>query len=240
MSTIDDIVAFAEQRRPGLRMDLVEADEDDIAELEKVAGHPLPARFREMLRIMGMIVEPLRLADAEFAIHALIARYNVLEPKHDRRYILLAIDKGEMYSDYYIDCIRGTAEDGPIVRFDYETAYPQAKTVYNSLYEMVWTSVFSDFAITSREHHHSGSVATERPAELLTTWRQLLSKLGLRPPLDESPFFCAVASESAAVLARWLPGEPWVTFSIGTETNGEMVRLRETLLDAVPAAARRR
>lgn len=232
MSTIADIVTFAENRKPSLRKNICPATENDIAEFTRLAGYPLPTRFLELLRILGMRKGLLHLADADFDIQALIARYDVNEPQHDKRYILLAIDSGELYLDYYIDCIRGTSEDGPIVRFDYEATNSPVWTEYASLMEMVHVSVFRDFVIKERAYHDENFIATDRPAELLTIWRNTLSNLGFRAPLAESPSLCAVERSDAAVMARVPPEASRVSFVIGADTKVEMLRLQELLRDA--------
>ncbi len=240
MPTIADVITFAEQRRPGLRKELVPATDAQIAELSRLAGHPLPDRFLETLRIMGMRVGPLRLADADFDVQALIARYDVNEPEHDRRFVLLAIDRGEMYLDYYLDCRGEGQEDGPVVRFDYEATHPSVQALYGSLHEMVHTSVFRDFAVNSREHHCDGLVVTDRPGELLSTWQDALSKLGFRAPLAGAPSLRTVERADAAVLARAWPGENHVSYAVGADLKAEMARLREVLLDTAQPAERGR
>lgn len=233
MSTINDVIDFAEARRPGIKRGLIPATEHDIARYAKLSGGPIPRRYEEMLRLMGMSCGELTLADAELDIQQLNARYFAFEPKHDKRYALVAIDRGEMYLDYYIDRAGGDAEDGPVVRFDYEVADPEIFVSYGSLYEWLYSGVFNDLAVKQRAFASEKVLSTDDPEQMLLKIRAALTRLGFVAPLDETPLLSAVNRVDASVIARQHPTDEFIALGVGADDRGEMIRIRELLIDAV-------
>ena len=233
MSTITEVVEFAESKRPGIKAGLIPATMQDVERYSVLSQGVIPQQYLEMLRLMGMSCGELEIAHAVFDIQQLNARYNVLAPQLDKRYALVAIDCGEMYLDYYIDRAEGDLYDAPVVRFDYEVDDPEIFAMYGSLYEWLYSVIFKRFALEQHKHIIEKVISTEKDQELLTTLCGSLASLGFVSPLDDTPLLCAACRSHASVIVRQHPTDEFVVLGIGADDQREMNEIHEVLMKEI-------
>lgn len=118
--TIAELIHYISEFDPSYPDSLQGAPAEQIHELERWVGRPLPAFYREFLVRMGMSTGGLQLDEGDFSIEAVLEYYRNEEwphPAHPAHYLFIAQDRGMNSMDVWLECAPPQGTEPWVVRF---------------------------------------------------------------------------------------------------------------------------
>src|SRR5262245_7666820 len=102
---------------PGLEQSWRGASAQDLSELERIAGRPLPECYRWFLARMGESMGPMRYPTVDFSARGVLQAYASGAIARDSRYLLIGFEREELTPlHYYYDLDRPGRGDALVVR----------------------------------------------------------------------------------------------------------------------------
>jgi hypothetical protein len=220
-----EMEAFLLRLVPGLDDEWEGATDIEIAQIERLAGQPLPRFYRWLLSRVGGDHGPLPSFFAAFAARNVISAYAAGEyATGGPLFFIGRIDDPMMPLDIFYDLARRTRDDAFVVtHFTGDDPSEDAETLRE------WTAwlALSSLRINACAQRVSGSFE-ESTGDVAVQLATALAGLGFTSPVPTGPY-CAVYERDDAALACKVEAEPdntdLLTFDLGGPDVTSMRRI---------------
>jgi hypothetical protein len=209
---------------PGLAGRWKGATPDEIAQLERIAGHPLPPFYRWFLSRMGQSMGPLSNSTLDFSAQRILACYaeGLVEP--DPRFLLIAYESDEMMPLHlFYDFSAPRRDDALVTKRDAQGGelYDMFETLREKL---AWGALFS-YRVSVMPQQCKGLLEGDDP-DFLSRLDPVMSGLGFTQPVPTGRICRLYERSDAAMLCDGVPRAAIgnrVTFTLGG-SNAEAIR----------------
>lgn len=237
LTNIDRLIEFVTRFDRQFPAEIRGASAEQIAELERWSGGPIPPSYREFLGRMGEDPSWLEIGQGDPAVAGILQHYRGRGSSYPG-YVLIAVADQDPYFNAYLE----VAENPPRV-----VAFPDgrdlAKTLEQfrsplagSLEDAVCSRVFLHHRLLLMPHQELRFVSAEAGA-VPESVRDTLARRGMESHWFSNDWTHAAESATAAIHAV-RPGTDTLTVRIGAESGAELNDLCEQLLRIVPGLRR--
>ncbi|WP_434416991.1 SMI1/KNR4 family protein [Nannocystis pusilla] len=179
------------------------APQEEIAEIEAIAGRPLPNFYRWFLRRMGRYMGALSFASIDFTAGRVIDTYRVEIKQPDPRYLLIGYQTDPMVPMHVWYDLERPARDDSLV-FDREIEGKLVQLGFETLRELLaWKAMFN-FKLPTLPSRCKGKLRADNTG-IGAQLARVLSDHGFEHPLSTGPFCGLFDRPDAAMICRASP-----------------------------------
>ncbi len=173
------------------------ASEREAAELERIAGRPLPAFYRWFLSRMGQSMGPMAYPTVDFSAPGVLSAYRAGQVEPHARFLLIGHEGDELMPlHYFYDLDAPARGDALVVRM--LTPRDECHEQFETFREMLaWGELWSQ-RVEGTPQHCRGQLLDAGGA-LQIQLGACLERLGFRSPIETGPF-CGLYERSDATL----------------------------------------
>lgn len=211
---------------PRLREQIVGSTPAEIAQLEDLAGRPLPPFYRWFLAHMGRCMGPLAYASIDFSLQKILACYRDGEIEPELPFLLIGYETNEhmpVHIYYFLD--EPARDDAVVVsRFAGDDC---CQKNYETFREMLAHSALCRLRIANSPQVCSGSFKTDG-ADVFTQLDSIMDQLGFQRPLSTGRFCGLYERGDAAMACRVTPRatpESLLFFQLGGQDSGTLRKI---------------
>ena len=171
------------------------ATPEQIAEMETIAGRPLPPFYRWFLSRMGQDNGRISQPFVDFNVGKVLEYYREGEVPRDGRLLLIGIDEddvGQAHPFYDLlmpvrdDCLVGNMEL-PEEGVDPDTLYPRPQS--ETFREMIASGAFFRWRVRKFAHQCTGMAAAEDGDPVAERLKQVMQQAGFTEPVTGGAYF---------------------------------------------------
>lgn len=182
---------------PGIERSWQGATSEEVAELEAIAGRPLPGFYQWFLARMGRDMGALSYASMDFTAARVIECYGDEIEEADPRYLLIGYQNDPMVPMHtWYDLDRPNREDALVLDREIEGALTQVN--FETFREMLAWKALLNFRIGALPHGCKGKFKSDGPDVRLRLQRAI-EILGFEEPIPTGPF-CGIFDRSDAAM----------------------------------------
>ena len=239
---LKEFISLVERYDPSYSRKIQGARTAEILQLEELAGHPLPSRYREFLALIGKSMGGLELEGVDFRIERITDFYQSGEWVPPAGYILFGMHEEDPYLDYYLECSNERTQDCPIVRFPSEGEFSKEKYFYPldpSLNDFLLSLAFSEkrmerfnlqrVFIPASSRKEQGPDIIKSSAALASTIDERAKKLGFERVAESSTVYRFYDQESAALYVRYEEASGSFGLTVGAQRKRDLERIGDIL-----------
>jgi hypothetical protein len=203
------------------------ASEDEIAQIERLAGHPLPGFYRWFLSQMGRSMGPFGYPSIDFSPSKVLSCYAEGLFLPDRQFLMIGYQEDEMMPLHlFYDFDHPARDDARVVTME-ELGGP-VYIQFETFREMVAWGVFLDLRVDKLPQVCRGLFVSDE-GDVLSQLHPIMGALGLKaPPLIPTGPCCAMYDgDAAAMVMHATPkDEPRIHgFFVGADNAGTIRRI---------------
>ncbi|WP_246356934.1 SMI1/KNR4 family protein [Pyxidicoccus fallax] len=221
-----ELEAFLLRIVPGLAEAWRGCTPEEIAQVELIAGRPLPSFYRWFLSRMGRSMGPLAYPTLDFSAQRVLACYADGLISTDPRFLLIAYETDEMMSEHlFYDFSASTREDALVTRRDAEGG--PLSDMFSTLREMLARGALFRFRVRKMPQQCDGMVRGNNP-DFLSHLDSAMSRLGFTKPISTGHRCRLYDRPDAAMICDGLPRggvENRLSFTLGGSSDGALRRI---------------
>jgi hypothetical protein len=203
------------------------ASEQEIKQLEQLAGRPLPAFYHWFLRNLGRDMGPFGYARVDCSVSTILACYQEGMFPPSTRYFLIGYSTDQAVPAHrFYDLDRSMRDDACVVEADDLDGSIEAK--FETFREMLAWRNFLEFRVMGWPYQCRG-LLKDRGADVLSQLEPLMAMRGLKSPIPNGTgSYCALLDGSqSSLVSRAIPDSPprRHTFTIGADEQGTLRRM---------------
>ncbi|MCP3142111.1 SMI1/KNR4 family protein [Pyxidicoccus xibeiensis] len=209
---------------PGLAEQWKGSTPDEISQLERIAGRPLPPFYRWFLSRMGQSMGPLSYSTLDFSVRRILDCYaeGMVEP--DPRFLLIAYESDEMMPLHLFYDFKAPARDDALVT-KRDALGGELYDMFETLREkLAWDALFS-YRVSDMPQQCGGLLEGDE-ADFLSHLDPVMSGLGFTQPVLTGSLCRLYERSDAAMLCDGVPRARVgnrVAFTLGG-SNAETLR----------------
>ena len=209
---------------PQLGPDWSGVGEEEIAQVEAVAGRPLPPFYRWFLSRFGRSMGPLTYRSLDFSCKGVLAAYADQRVEHDPRYLLIAYDHDPVYPSHAFYDLDSPARDDALVVagefLDEEELVPSFET----LREMIAWGALASHGVRKHPQRCAGMLRSSS-GDVMPQLDPVLRSFGLEPAVETGCYCGVYRGPSIDFISTSTPGkDPHLqAFDVGA-TNATKIR----------------
>lgn len=239
---LQEFITLVERYDPDYSRKIQGASPQEIHQLEKLVGQPLPESHREFLAQLGRDMGGLEIEGVDFHIERILKFYENGDWTPPASYILLAIQEDDPQMDYYLECTHPGARDCPVVRFPSAGAFSKEDyfdALDPSLNDFLLSLAFSEKCLEAFDHQRlltpstrSGKQKPEvigNPVEIVRVLDERAHRLGFERIAPSSVAYRFYESPEAALYARLDESGGLVGVTVAARKPREMERISDIL-----------
>ncbi|QRK12598.1 SMI1/KNR4 family protein [Archangium violaceum] len=211
---------------PGLSEQWKGATPDAIAQIERIAGRPLPSFYRWFLNRMGQSMGPLAYPTLDFSAQRVLSCYAKKLVVPEQRFLLIAYESDEvMPLHLFYDFTAPAREDALVTTRAAQEG--ELSDDFETLREMLAWGAFSLFRVEGMPQMCSGSLKGNDP-DFLSDLDLLMSSLGFTSPISTGPLCRLYERHDATMICRGTPRAGRGnrrTFNLGGRNAGTLRRI---------------
>jgi hypothetical protein len=191
---------------PGLAESWAGAGEREIAELQAIAGRPLPDFYLWFLARMGRSMGPMRYPTVDFTAQGVLSAYASRAIEPDGRFLLLGHERDELTPlHYFYDLDQPARGDALVVRM--LTPRDERHEQFETLREMLaWGELWAQ-RVEGAAQHCRGTLRASGGA-VYPVLAAALTRLGFTAPIETGSFCGLYERADATLVCSGTPGEP--------------------------------
>jgi hypothetical protein len=210
---------------PGLAEQWQGTTPDAIAEIERLAGRPLPLFYRWFLTRMGQSMGPLAYPRLDFSAQRVLTCYAEKLVTPHPRFLLIGHESDEMMPLHvFYDLDSPARADARVTKRHARGG--ELHEQFETLREMLAWGAFSRFRVDRMPQRCQGILTCDHP-DVLARIGPLMSNLGFRKPISTGPF-CGLyeRTDSVMVCSGTIRKEPdgIQAFTLGGSNAGTLRR----------------
>ncbi|WP_395805218.1 SMI1/KNR4 family protein [Archangium minus] len=211
---------------PGLAEQWQGSTPEEIAQIERIAGRPLPSFYRWFLSRMGRSMGPLAYPTLDFSAQTVLACYaDGLVTPHPR-FLLIAYESDEMMSQHlFYDFNASTREDALVTKRDAEGG--ELFDMFGTLREMLARDALFRFRVCKMPQQCEGAVKGNNP-DFLSRLDSVMSSLGFTKPISTGRRCRLYDRPDAAMICDGLPRsglDNRLNFTLGSGSAGTLRKI---------------
>lgn len=239
---LSQLLAFLADRAPDVHAGLRGAHPDDIEELAELCPRPLPATYREFLRVMGRASGSfIALPEADARPGTLWPHLRANRPSYpDDRYFKIGRDLGgerDIRSDWFLDLQQGDPDDPPLVTFEDEGELADFDAAQVHVVAPAWTAwlharAFLAYAVAARASVQQATFAAGAdPARRLARVAELCERLGATARLPARPGLHMLERRDLSLLLSLAPDAGALLVHVGADAGLTVQNVLEIVRD---------
>ena len=211
---------------PGLAEQWKGCTPDEIAQIERIAGHSLPSFYRWFLSRMGQSMGLLAYPTLDFSSQRVLTCYTEKLVEPDPRFLLIAYESDEMMPLHlFYDFNAPAREDALVTKRDAQGG--QLYDSFETLREMLaWGALFF-FRVGKMPQQCKGLLKGGHP-DFLSHLDPVMSNLGFTKPIPTGPLCRLYEKPDAAMICNGVPRaglDDRVSFTLGGSNAGSLRRI---------------
>lgn len=213
---------------PGLAEQWKGATPDAIAQIEKIAGRPLPSFYRWFLSRMGVSMGALAYPSLDFSAQRVLGCYakGWVEP-HPRLLMISHDSNGMMPMPHFYDLDAPARGDALVASKEEGADADDLYEHFETMREMLAWSALSRFRLDKAPQTCNGTFSGD-PPNLLALVEPVMSRLGFSQPIPTGPYCGLYERDDAAMICKGMPrhgADSARSFELGGTTSGALRKI---------------
>jgi len=241
---IQELLAFISRYEPGFPQRIRGATEKEIEKLERLAGQPMPAAYREFLAAMGKDAGDSHSGNEDLRFQLVLRFYEMYGKSWSRDYVFIGQLNVEPPVDYYLELSEPNAPDGRVVGVDQggRPARDEVWPYFPSLKDMLFSRAFYNLRVarlpyrktfTPRLVNQKGGGEPE-VATTLGAVSEVAIKLGFRKLPYTTPRNPMFERRDAVLLGNQHPHGDGFSFELAADKENELNKMTHIIRDNLP------
>ncbi|HYO58686.1 SMI1/KNR4 family protein [Archangium sp.] len=211
---------------PGLAEQWQGSTPDEIAQIERIAGHPLPPFYRWFLSRMGQSMGPLSNSTLDFSAQRVLTCYAEGLVVPDPRFLLIAYESDEMMPLHlFYDFSAPIRNDALVTKRDAQGG--ELYDMFETLREKLARGALFRFRVSEMPQQCKGLVEGAHP-DFLSRLDPVMSSLGFTQPIATGRICRLYERPDAAMICDRTPRAGVgnrVTFTLGGSNAGTLRKI---------------
>ncbi|MFE8602195.1 SMI1/KNR4 family protein [Archangium violaceum] len=212
---------------PGLAKEWRGSSPDEIAQIERIAGRPLPSFYRWFLSRMGQSMGALSHPTLDFSAQRVLSCYAEGEVAPDPRFLLIAYESDEMMPLHlFYDFSAPERNDALVTKRGAQGG--ELYDMFETLREMLARSALFAFRLLREMPQQCNGFAEGNDPDFLSRLDPVMSRLGFTQPISTGRICRLYERPDAVMICDGVPrlglGDG-VPFSLGGSSSGALRRI---------------
>ncbi|AGC47066.1 hypothetical protein MYSTI_05790 [Myxococcus stipitatus DSM 14675] len=222
---------------PGLAEQWQGATPEEIAQIERIAGRPLPPFYRWFLARMGQSMGPLVYPFLDFSAQRLVSSYaeEVVEP--EPRFLLIAYNSSRMMPMHlFYDLDAPTRADAMVTEREAQGHEDDLYDQFETLREMLAWDALYQFRMREMPQQCKGTLSGDHP-NLLSLIEPVMSHLGFKQSIATGPYCRLYERADAVMLCKGMPRQgvdQARSFGLGGTSDSALRKILGEIATATP------
>ena len=210
---------------PGLAHEWRGATSAQIAQIEHIAGRPLPRFYRWFLRRMGDSMGPLAYPTLDFSAAKILSCYGEGMFEADPRFLLIGYERDEVMPLHVVyDFGHGARNDALVTKR--HAVGGDLYDQFETFREMIAWGTFLRFKVVKLPQRCSGLLVAPPESGVLDRLDPVMRSLGFARPIASGPCCSLYEGPSASMVTNCSPGISGIhAFTIGGNDAGRLRRI---------------
>jgi hypothetical protein len=217
------------------------ANPDEIEQIERIAGRPLPPFYRWFLTRMGQSMGRLAYPTLDFSAQRVLDCYaeGLVEP-HPRLLLIAHDSRGMMPMPLFYDLDAPTRDDALVASKEEGADEDELYEKFETFREMLAWGALSTFRLDKMPQTCNGTFHGNHP-NILSLIEPVMSSLGFKQPIPTGPHCGLYERADAAMICKGMPrhGLDRVrSFELGGNSPGVLRKILGEIATATPVEVR--